>query len=143
MLILLRVPYFQGDASDLPYITIPLGMVLNGQWIMTICRYDHELLHEFVVGKVRGLATAKRNRFILHMLLSAANKYLSNPAWTSTRSLERAGRSASDVQSRTGRSLGPLSIRKAWSTSQPRRRPNELMMERLHRSGFFRTLPGR
>ena len=75
-LILLRVPYFQGDASDLPYTTIPLGIVLNGQWIMTICRYDHELLHEFVAGKIRGLATGKRNRFILHMLLSVANKYL-------------------------------------------------------------------
>ena len=76
-LILLPRPLLSGARRRLPYTTIPLGIVLNGQWIMTICRHDHELLHEFVSGKVRGLATAKRNRFILHMLLSAANKYLS------------------------------------------------------------------
>ena len=138
-LILLRVPYFQGDASDLPYITIPLGMVLNGQWIMTICRYDHELLHEFVAGKVRGLATAKRNRFILHMLLSAANKYLSN-----LRDINKVVDGLEDqlqMSMKNRELLGLLKYQKSLVYFTTALKANELMMERLHRSGFFRTYP--
>ena len=138
-LILLRVPYFQGDASDLPYTTIPLGIVLNGQWIMTICRHDHELLHEFVAGKVRGLATAKRNRFILHMLLSAANKYLSN-----LRDINRVVEGLEDqlqMSMKNRELLGLLKYQKSLVYFTTALKANELMMERLHRSGFFRTYP--
>jgi magnesium transporter len=138
-LILLRVPYFQGDASDLPYTTIPLGLVLNGQWIMTICRHDHELVHEFVAGKIRGLATAKRNRFILHMLLSAANKYLSN-----LRDINKIVEGLEDqlqMSMRNRELLGLLKYQKSLVYFTTALKANELMMERLHRSGFFRTYP--
>jgi magnesium transporter len=138
-LILLRVPYFQGDASDLPYTTIPLGNVLNGQWIMTICRHDHEILHEFVVGRVRGLATAKRNRFILHVLLSAANKYLSN-----LRDINKVVDGLEDqlqMSMRNRELLGLLKYQKSLVYFTTALKANELMMERLHRSGFFRTYP--
>jgi magnesium transporter len=138
-LILLRVPYHQGDASDLPYITVPLGIVLNGQWIMTICRYDHEILHEFVAGKIRGLATAKRNRFILHLLLSAANKYLSN-----LRDINKIVEGLEDqlqMSMRNRELLGLLKYQKSLVYFTTALKANELMMERLHRSGFFRTYP--
>jgi magnesium transporter len=138
-LILLRVPYFQGDASDLPYTTIPLGLVLNGQWIMTICRHDHELLQEFVAGKIRGLATAKRNRFILHMLLSAANKYLTN-----LRDINKIVEGLEDqlqMSMRNRELLGLLKYQKSLVYFTTALKANELMMERLHRSGFFRTYP--
>jgi len=138
-LILLRVPYFQGNAADLPYTTIPLGIVLNGQWIMTICRYDHEILHEFVAGKVRGLATAKRNRFILHMLLSAANKFLSN-----LRDINKVVDALEDQLQESMRNrelIGLLKYQKSLVYFATALKANELMMERLHRSGFFRTYP--
>ena len=138
-LILLRVPYFQGDASDLPYTTIPLGMVLNGQWIVTICRHDHEILHEFVAGKIRGLATAKRNRFILHMLLSAANKFLSN-----LRDINKIVETLEDqlqLSMRNRELIGLLKYQKSLVYFTTALKANELMMERLHRSGFFRTYP--
>lgn len=138
-LILLRVPYFQGEASDLPYTTIPLGIVLNGQWIITICRYDHEILHEFVAGKMRGLATAKRNRFILHVLLSAANKYLSN-----LRNINKIVEALEDqlqLSMRNRELMELLKYQKSLVYFTTALKANELMMERLHRSGFFRTYP--
>ena len=138
-LILLRVPYFQGHAVDPPYTTIPLGIVLNGQWIMTICRHDHELLHDFISGKVRGLATAKRNRFILHMLLSAANKYLGY-----LREINKVVDGLEDqlqASMRNRELMGLLKYQKSLVYFTTALKANELMMERLHRSGFFRTYP--
>jgi len=138
-LILLRVPYFQGHNSDVPYTTIPLGIVLNGVWIMTMCSHDHDILCELREGKIRGLATAKRNRFILHLLLTAANKYLSN-----LRDINKAVEALEDqlqLSMRNRELMGLLKYQKSLVYFTTALKANELMMERLHRSGFFRTYP--
>jgi magnesium transporter len=40
--ILLRIPHRQPD-SDIPYITIPLGIMIRGNTIVTICRFDKDM----------------------------------------------------------------------------------------------------
>lgn len=138
-MILLRVPYCQGAAADVPYMTIPLGIVLDGQWIMTICRHDHDILRELAGGKVRGLSTAKRNRFILQLLLNAANKYLMH--------LREINKTVDALEDRLQMSmknqelLGLLKYQKSLVYFTTALKANELMMERLHRTGFFRTYP--
>src|SRR3990172_6381567 len=37
LLIVLRIPYFQGVSADIPYSTIPLGIILTENHILTIC----------------------------------------------------------------------------------------------------------
>src|SRR4030042_2285840 len=36
LLIVLRIPYYQGEASDVPYTTIPLGIILQQQQIIKV-----------------------------------------------------------------------------------------------------------
>jgi magnesium transporter len=38
LLIIVRIPYFQGEKFDVPYTTIPLGMILTDQYIITVCK---------------------------------------------------------------------------------------------------------
>jgi magnesium transporter len=47
ILILVRVPYFQGVRADVPYITIPLGIINSSKMIVTVCRRQNEILQEF------------------------------------------------------------------------------------------------
>lgn len=138
-MILLRVPFCQGPNADVPYTTIPLGIVLDGQWIMTICRHEHDLLRELASGRVRGLSTAKRNRFILQLLLAAASKYLMH-----LREINRTVEALEDqlqmsMQNRELMAL--LKYQKSLVYFTTALKANELMMERLHRTGFFRTYP--
>jgi magnesium transporter len=138
-MILLRVPFYQGANSDVPFTTITLGIVLDGQWIMTVCRYDHDLLRETAAGKMRGLSTAKRNRFILQLLLGAASKFLLH--------LREINRTVEVLEDRLQMSmqnrelLALLKYQKSLVYFTTALKANELMMERLHRSGFFRTYP--
>jgi magnesium transporter len=78
VLIVLRVPYFQGDTSDIPYSTIPLGIILNEQYILTICKLESRIVEEFFTGRIKNLNTAKRNLFVLRMLLYTATRYLAS-----------------------------------------------------------------
>lgn len=138
-MILLRVPFYEGPNADAPFTTIPLGIVLNGQWIMTVCRHDHDLLREMAAGKMRGLSTAKRNRFILHVLLAAAGKYL-----LYLREIDRTVESIEDqlqMSMQNRELLALLRYQKSLVYFTTALKANELMMERLHRSGFFRTYP--
>jgi magnesium transporter len=138
-MILLRVPFYQGPNSDVPFTTIPMGIVMDGQWIMTVCRHDHDLLRELAAGKMRGLSTAKRNRFILQVLLAAASKYLLY--------LREINRTVDHLEDQLQMSMqnrelmGLLKYQKSLVYFTTALKANELMMERLHRSGFFRTYP--
>ncbi len=138
-MILLRVPYYQGPSADVPFTTIPLGIVMDGQWIMTVCRHDHDLLRDMAAGKLRGLSTSKRNRFILQVLLAAASKYL-----LYLREINRTVDVLEDqlqMSMQNRELLGLLKYQKSLVYFTTALKANELMMERLHRSGFFRTYP--
>jgi len=75
--ILIRIPHRQPD-SDIPYITIPLGIMIKGNMIVTICRYDKEMFKVLANGKYRLLKTGKRYRFALYIFLETATRYLTH-----------------------------------------------------------------
>jgi magnesium transporter len=136
LLVLLRVPYFQGIRADVPYITIPLGVVTTGKILVTICRRPNDILQEFAAGRVRNLETGKRNRFILRLLLSAASRYLSY-----LREIDRIIDTVEDQLQRSQRNrelLELLKYQKSLVYFTTALKSNELMMERLQRWQFFR-----
>jgi magnesium transporter len=138
-MILLRVPLYQGQASDVPYTTIPLGIIMDATWIMTLCRYDNDVLQELAAGKARGMSTAKRNRFILYLLQVTAAKYL-----TYLRDINRAVDVLEDqlqASMQNRELLGLLKCQKSLVYFTTALKANELMLERLQRTGFFRTYP--
>src|ERR1043165_1269896 len=75
--ILIRIPHRQPD-SDIPYITIPLGILIKGNMIVTICRYEKEMFKVLANGKYRLLKTGKRYRFALYVFLETATGYLTH-----------------------------------------------------------------
>ncbi len=80
VLIVLRIPYYQGQSVDIPYTTLPLGIVLAEDYVLTISRFENEITSEMIAGRLRNLLTHKRNRFVLRILLATAPKYLAVPA---------------------------------------------------------------
>jgi len=75
-LIVLRVPSFQGEALGVPYITVPLGIVLTDWFVATVCKVETSVIE--TLSRARALSTGKRNRFILRMLRITANRYLND-----------------------------------------------------------------
>ena len=65
-MIIINVPIRTDD--DIIYDTIPLGMILNDDYIVTVCLEDTNLLEEFNLSRIKGIATFKKTRFIFHTL---------------------------------------------------------------------------
>ncbi len=139
MLILIRIPYFQGLRVDVPYITIPLGIITTDKCIITVCRRQNDIIQEFTSGRIRGLETGKRNRFILRMLLSASIRYLSY-----LREINRIVDVLEDqlqASQRNRELLELLKYQKSLVYFTTALKSNELMMERLQRWQLFRAYP--
>ncbi len=136
LFLLIRVPYFQGVHEDVPYITIPMGVITNNRFIVTICRRTSEVVQEFASGRLRNLETHKRNRFILRLLLATANRYLGY-----LREIDRVIDVLEDQLQRSQRNrelLDLLKYQKSLVYFTTALKSNELMMERLQRWQFFR-----
>jgi len=136
LLILLRIPFFQGMNADVPYNSMPLGVIATNRLIVTICRVQSDIVQEFASGRIRGLETAKRNRFILRLLLATASRYLSY-----LREINKFVDAVEDrlqLSQRNRELLELLKYQKSLVYFTTALKSNELMMERLQRWQFFR-----
>jgi magnesium transporter len=139
ILIVVRLPAAEAPTADVPFTTHAVGIVLAGQYILTISKRDNEILQELARGRVKDLSTAKRNRFILRLLLNTASKYLSY-----LREINRAVDHLEDqlqMSLRNRELLGLLRYQKSLVYFTTALKSNELMMERLQRSQHFAAYP--
>ena len=132
--ILLRIPHSQAEA-DIPFITIPLGIMIKGNTIVTICRYDKEMFKILANGKYRLLKTGKRYRFALYIFLETATRYLMH-----LREINRMTEAIEDQLQKSTRNrevLELLRYQKSLTYFATALRSNEVMMERVQRTQIF------
>jgi magnesium transporter len=139
MLILIRIPYYQGQNMDVPYSTIPLGIVLTEQYIITVCRKPTDLIQELTSGRVRGLATSKRIRLVLQILLNNATKFLSFLREINQKTEELEDRLQESLQNKEVMEL--LKYQKSLVYFTTALKGNELLLERLKRTNLFSMFP--
>ena len=75
-LVLVDIPIVQPERTSFLYETIPLGIILVGDNIVTVCLEETSIIEDFWNGRVRGFDTRKRSRFLLQILYRNASKYL-------------------------------------------------------------------
>ena len=135
-LLVLKVPAIQAVAgAGLTYVTLPLGVVLSGNWVATICPRENEVL-----AGVRRYAEGdwplrRHHRLVLHALQVTAEKYLEQLA-AMTRDIDAIEeRLASSLANREVLEL--LRYQKSLIYYATALRDCELMLERLQQSPTF------
>ena len=132
--ILLRIPHRQPE-SDIPFTTIPLGIMIRGNMVITICRYDKEMFKVLADGKYRMLKTGKRYRFTLYIFLESATRYLAH-----LREINRSTEIVEDQLQKSTRNRELLELfkyQKSLTYFATALRANEVMMERVQRMQIF------
>ncbi len=74
--IIVDIPVVQPEGISFLYNTIPLGILLAGDAIVTVCLEDTTIIEDFYQGRVRGFDTAKKTRFIFQLMYRSSAKYL-------------------------------------------------------------------
>lgn len=77
LMIILRIPHLKSISSRAPYTTIPLGVVLKGDVVVTICNSESRMMMDFVTHQQRraeGFSDAAD--LVFRLFLSASVWYL-------------------------------------------------------------------
>ncbi len=75
-LILIDIPVDESDENSSLYTTIPLGIIIVDNTIITVCTAQSKILNDFIVGHIKEFYTFKKTRFILQILHKNATYYL-------------------------------------------------------------------
>lgn len=77
-LILVDIPTTELRHEKQSYTTIPLGIILTQDVIVTVCTEDTPVLKNFVMNRVKEFSTKKRLRFVYQILYRTAATYQAN-----------------------------------------------------------------
>lgn len=135
-LIVLRIPHRESPDADIPYSTIPLGIILTQNMTITVCLTDADLVNEFLSGKVKHFSPGKQSRFILLLFYRNTLLYM--------RYLRDINRMTTQVERSLYRALKNeqlihlLNLEKSLVFFVTSLRSNALMMEKFHATGCVR-----
>lgn len=76
MLMIMRIPFKSIDTS-IPFITVPLGIIVKGDVFVTVCFYGTEMIPDFINYVIRkNLEIANNWNLVFRLFLSASVWYL-------------------------------------------------------------------
>jgi magnesium transporter len=130
-LIILKIPYFDEHNLDVLYFTLPVGIILVKDLIITVCARETDVLSDFVEHKVKHFSTADRHKFILQIFLRAVLLYLQylKQINNATNIIQKKVEQASKNQ----QLIKLLNIEKSLVYFTTSLRSNQLMLERLQK----------
>jgi magnesium transporter len=135
-LLIVRLPVLDGR-YELPYFTVPCGVLLFEDRIVTICQTNCEALEELRSGKAKGLDLRNRGAFALHLIGRAAIVFL--------RYLKDINRRTSAIERELQRSVKNYELTQLLSNQKSlvffttSLKYNEILLEKLHAIKAFRV----
>lgn len=95
-LILVDIPINEIRNGESYYTTIPMGIILTEDAVITVCREEAEIFERNLRFKMRNFSTRKKMRFVYHILFSITRIYLYD--------LRAIDKKRTEIEERTGQS---------------------------------------
>jgi magnesium transporter len=133
--LIVRLPVYDGS-YEISYFTVPLGIVIFPDKIITVCQRTSEALDDIAYNRIRGLMFRNTSTFVLNMLGRAAFAFL--------KSLKELNKSANIIERQLQKSIRNneliqlLSIQKSLVFFTTSIKTNELLLEKLKKGPLIR-----
>ena len=138
-LILVDTPTVEAEGRSFVYSTIPFGIVLTPDNILTVCLKETALPRAFSEGLVKGVSTKKRNRMTLQMLYRNATLFLFY-----LRQVDKASSRVENelhISMKNKELIQMLGLEKSLVYFSTSLKGNELVLEKLLRMDFVKDYP--
>ncbi len=135
-LIIVDIPYVYEDENTLKFETMPLGLLVKDDYIITISSKDSFIIDTFRNKKIRELYTFKKTRFILQILFNVAKDYL--------KYLKHIDKKTDDLEKTLHKSMRNkelfklLELEKSLVFFTTSLKSNEIVMEKLLRGKYIK-----
>ncbi len=138
-LIIVDIPYVETEGSGYIYSTIPMGIILVDDVIITVCTRETPIITDFTEERIRNFHTSKRTRFILQLLHRNASRFLAY-----LKQIDKASMHVQELLEKSSRNQELIQMMKLekslvfFSTSL---KGNEMVMEKLLRLDILQKFP--
>lgn len=75
-LVLVDIPVIEEEDDYYSYFTIPLGVIVKDNLIITVCLKDTSVIRDFIRNRIKGFSTAKKSKFMFQILNNIASKFI-------------------------------------------------------------------
>ncbi len=139
MLLIVDIPYVEAEGNGYSYSTIPMGIVMCDDVIITVSTRETPIITDFTEERIRGFWTFKRTRFILQVLYRNASRFLAY--------LKQIDKASMMVQERLQKSmrnqelLQMMKLEKSLVFFSTSLKGNEVVLEKLLRTDLLRKYP--
>ncbi|KNF09796.1 magnesium transport protein CorA [Gottschalkia purinilytica] len=139
MYILVDIPIVEEENESYVYYTIPLGVMILDDHIVTTCLKESYILQQFQNNKVKSFFTFKKTRFLLQILFRVATRYLLY--------LKQIDKMSSNIEKQLHKStknkelIQLLALEKSLVYFSTSLKANELVMEKLLRMDVIKRYP--
>ncbi|MDR3334459.1 MAG: magnesium transporter CorA family protein [Treponema sp.] len=129
--LIVRLPVYD-ETSEVSFFTVPLGILLFNDKIVTICQRSSEALEDFSRNRIRGFSIRNKSSFVLNLMGRAAFTFL--------KSLKELNKRTNAIKDELQRSIKNneliqlLSIQKSLVYFTTSITTNELLLEKLQKS---------
>ena len=129
-IVLLRAPRREPKNAAIPFITLPVGVILVEDVIITISLSEIGIMNEFINGRVRNLHTQHRTRFLLQLCYRTTLRYM--------RYLKEINRMTNTLEiklldaPKNEQLIDLFNVQKSLVYFTTSLRTNSLMIEKLH-----------
>lgn len=142
LLLVIDTPYESFDSDEKyhgTHSTLPMGIIINEDYILTICLFENLILKDFMLNRVRDFTTNKKTRFLFQILYKTSALYL--------RYLRQIDKITNQVErelhktSRNNELIQLVGIKKSLVYFSTSLKGNELVLEKLLRQKPIKTYP--
>jgi len=137
ILIIVDIPVFDPDELESAlYYTIPLGIIVLDDYILTVCLRPNSIIDEFVQKKIKGFLTHMKTRFSMQILYRVSEYYL--------RYLKQINKKTNELERILHKSMkneelySLLSLEKSLVYFTTSLRSNEMIMEKIVRGNYIK-----
>ncbi|MCU0632881.1 MAG: magnesium transporter CorA family protein [Methanolinea sp.] len=130
ILILLRSPRRVVPEADIPYTTLPIGIIFTQNVLITVSLNESDVIQEFITGRVKHFSTDQQTRFVLLLFLRSTLLFM--------RYLKEINKMTTSVEQSLYKALKNeqlirlLNLEKSLVFFVTSLRSNALMMEKFH-----------
>ncbi|MDR1239620.1 MAG: magnesium transporter CorA family protein [Treponema sp.] len=133
--IIVRLPVYD-ESNEVPFYTLPLGIILFSDKIVTICQRSSDALEDMLRNRVRGFNIKNKSAFVLNLLGRGAFTFLKH--------LKELNKRTNIIKDELQKSIKNneliqlLSIQKSLVFFTTSIKSNELLLEKLQKSPLIR-----
>ncbi|MDD5018062.1 MAG: magnesium transporter CorA family protein [Eubacteriales bacterium] len=138
-LILVDIPVVEPEGTTFLYNTMPLGIILLEDMVITVCLEETTIIEDFMENRVRGFDTYKKTRFVLQLLFKSSTKFLQY-----LRQIEKVSTQVENALHKSLKNrelIQMLKLEKSLVFFATSLKANEIVLEKMMKTNLIKRYP--